>query len=140
MKKIIWLIFAIILFNSCKTKIVENRPNFIFIMADDHANRAISAYDGTINHTPNIDRLADEGAIFTQSFCTNSICGPSRASILTGMHSHKNGITGNGAPWDGSQILFPRELKNAGYNTALIGKWHLNSLPGWWRQNAFQAK
>lgn len=107
-----------------------SQPNFIFIMADDHANRAISAYDGTINHTPNIDRLADEGAIFINSFCANSICGPSRASILTGKHSHKNGITGNGAPWDGKQILFPRIMKENGYKTALIGKWHLNSLPG----------
>lgn len=108
----------------------DQRPNFIFIMSDDHANRTISAYDGSVNQTPNIDRLADEGAIFTQSFCSNSICGPSRASILTGKHGHKNGVTGNGAPWDGSQFLFPRQFKENGYETALIGKWHLNSLPG----------
>jgi len=108
----------------------EKRPNIIFIMADDHANRAISAYDGTINQTPNIDRLAKEGAIFTNSFCGNSICGPSRASILTGKHSHKNGVVGNAAAWNNQQTLFPRELKKSGYTTALIGKWHLNSLPG----------
>ena len=108
----------------------RERPNIIFIMADDHANRAISAYGSGTNHTPNIDRLADEGAIFFNSFCANSICGPSRASILTGKHSHLNGVTGNGAPWDGSQSLFPRLMKNAGYQSVLFGKWHLNSNPG----------
>lgn len=116
---------------SCTQKAVKDQPpNIIFIMADDHANRAISAYDGSINQTPNIDRLAKEGAIFTNSFCGNSICGPSRASILTGLHSHKNGVTGNGAPWNGAQTLFPRLMQQAGYQTALIGKWHLNSNPG----------
>ena len=131
MKQLIYVFIIGVLLAACAREQVESeRPNFIFIMADDHANRAISAYDGSINHTPNIDRLAEEGALFHNSFCTNSICGPSRASILTGKHSHKNGITGNGAPWDGSQTLFPRVLKNKGYNTALIGKWHLNSLPG----------
>lgn len=108
----------------------DTPPNIIFIMADDHANRAISAYGGGINRTPNIDRLADEGAIFFNSFCANSICGPSRASILTGKHSHKNGVTGNGAPWNGKQALFPRILKEAGYQSVLYGKWHLNSNPG----------
>jgi arylsulfatase A-like enzyme len=108
----------------------EQRPNIIFIMADDHANRTIGAYEGSIHQTPNIDRLAEEGAIFTRSYCSNSICGPSRASILTGMHGHRNGVTGNGAPWDNSQFVFPRALRESGYTTALIGKWHLNSLPG----------
>jgi len=108
----------------------EQRPNIIYIMADDHANRTIGAYEGSIHQTPNIDRLAEEGAIFTRSYCSNSICGPSRASILTGMHGHMNGVTGNGAPWDNSQFVFPRALKENGYTTALIGKWHLNSLPG----------
>jgi arylsulfatase A-like enzyme len=108
----------------------EQRPNFIFIMADDHANRTISAYDGSINQTPNIDRLAEEGAIFTQSFNANSICAPSRASILTGKHSHRNGVTGNGAPWNNEQFTFPGALKESGYETILMGKWHLNSLPG----------
>lgn len=106
------------------------RPNIIFIMADDHANRAISAYNGSINATPNIDRLADEGALFLNSFCANSICGPSRASILTGTHSHVNGVTGNGAAWDSLQMVFPRALKEAGYQSVLFGKWHLNSKPG----------
>ena len=108
----------------------NERPNIIFIFSDDHANRAISAYGAGINKTPNIDRIASEGAIFLNSFCTNSICGPSRAAILTGLHSHLNGVVGNASPWNGEQTLLPRLLKDAGYNTALIGKWHLNSLPG----------
>lgn len=108
----------------------HKRPNIIFIMADDHANRAISAYKGGINNTPNIDRIANEGVIFKNTFCANSICGPSRATILTGKHSHINGVTGNSCSWDGSQTLFPRVLKENGYNTALIGKWHLNGNPG----------
>lgn len=98
-------------------------------MADDHAARTISAYGSDINRTPNIDRVADEGAIFTNSFVANSICGPSRASILTGKHSHKHGVTENGKPWDNSQMVFPRVLKAAGYRTALIGKWHYDNRP-----------
>ncbi len=123
----------VLLFAACEDANDEAeppRPNIIFIMADDHANRAISAYDGSINRTPNIDRLAAEGAIFLNSFCANSICGPSRASILTGTHSHVNGVTGNGAAWDSLQMVFPRALKEAGYQSVLFGKWHLNSKPG----------
>jgi arylsulfatase A-like enzyme len=106
------------------------RPNIVFIMSDDHANRTISAYGDSINLTPNIDRLATEGAIFLNSFCANSICAPSRSTILTGKHNHKNGVYTNGSPWDGSQTQFPRIFQNNGYQTALIGKWHLNSDPG----------
>jgi arylsulfatase A-like enzyme len=106
-----------------------SRPNIIYIMSDDHALRTIGAYGHGINRTPNIDRLAAEGVLFTNAFVANSICGPSRASILTGKHSHKNGVTGNGEPWDSTQMVFPRLLKDAGYQTALIGKWHLNSRP-----------
>ncbi len=118
------------LLTGCARNAEERPPNIIFILSDDHANRTISAYDGTVNRTPNIDRLAEEGALFLNSFCANSICGPSRASILTGKHSHRNGVTGNGAPWNGEQTLFPRLLQQAGYQTALFGKWHLNSNPG----------
>lgn len=127
------LLLMFLLLPACESAEEEaepTRPNIIYIMADDHANRAISAYDGSINNTPNIDRLAEEGAIFLNSFCANSICGPSRASILTGTHSHINGITGNGAAWDSLQMVFPRELRNAGYQSVLFGKWHLNSKPG----------
>jgi len=105
-------------------------PNILFIFSDDHSHNAISAYGSCINETPNIDRIANEGAIFLNSFCANSICQPSRASILTGKHSHRNGVTDNGSPWDGSQTVFPRLLKNnAGYQTALIGKWHMEPNP-----------
>jgi N-acetylglucosamine-6-sulfatase len=108
----------------------DQRPNIVFVFSDDHANRAISAYSGgEINHTPNIDRIAKEGVIFERSYCTNSICGPSRASILTGKFSHNNGVYGNGSFFDTDQFLFPRALKNNGYQTALYGKWHLNSNP-----------
>jgi arylsulfatase A-like enzyme len=114
-----------------KAEMSPKRPNILFIFSDDHATRAISAYSGgEINQTPNIDRIANEGAIFLNSFCANSICGPSRACILTGKHSHKNGVFGNGSYWNGSQMLFPRELKKSGYQTTLYGKWHINGNPG----------
>jgi len=108
----------------------DDRPNIIYIMTDDQARRTVSAYEGAINQTPNIDRLADEGAIFMNSFVANSICNPSRAAILTGAHSQKNGVVGNASPWDNSQTVFPRLLQEAGYTTALIGKWHMNNPPG----------
>lgn len=112
--------------------IAEQKPNVIFIFTDDHALRAISAYGNALNQTPNIDRIANEGAIFTRSYCTNSICGPSRASIFTGMHSHRNGFTTNnykGGGFDGAQTTFPKLMRDAGYQTAIIGKWHLESRP-----------
>ncbi len=109
------------------------RPNLLFIFSDDHALNAISAYGGPLRHlapTPNIDRLAREGAIFPSSFCANSICGPSRACILTGKHSHINGFVDNDtSTFDGAQWTFPKEFQKAGYQTALIGKWHLISDP-----------
>lgn len=105
------------------------RPNVIFILADDHAAPAISSYNGRLNHTPNLDRLATEGARLTNTFCTNSICAPSRASILTGKYSHKNGMVDNLLPFDGDQMTFPKLFQNVGYETALIGKWHLKSDP-----------
>jgi N-acetylglucosamine-6-sulfatase len=107
------------------------RPNILFIFSDDHALRTISAYAGdkAINQTPNIDRIAKEGAIFTKSFCANSICQPSRAAILTGKHSHLNGVKTNGSKWNPKQQVFPRLLSKAGYQTAMIGKWHMHPTP-----------
>jgi len=105
------------------------RPNIIFIMSDDHAVNAISSYGNSVNHTPNIDRIADEGIRFNQSFCTNSICAPSRAVMLTGKYSHINGHIDNNAIFDGNQQTFPKLLQKNNYQTAVIGKWHLKSEP-----------
>ncbi|MEO9478616.1 MAG: sulfatase [Maribacter dokdonensis] len=122
---------------ACNTKIntskkTVEKPNIVFIMADDHAIQAISAYGHPISklaNTPNIDRIAENGAIFQNSFVTNSICGPSRAVILTGKHSHINGFRQNGDHFNGSQPTLPKMLQQSGYNTAVFGKWHLHGYP-----------
>jgi arylsulfatase A-like enzyme len=106
------------------------RPNIVFLFSDDHAERAISAYGhDPLMQTPNIDRIANEGAIFLRSYCANSLCGPSRACVLTGLHSHVNGFIDNRSRFDGSQQTFPKLLQQAGYQTAIRGKWHLESDP-----------
>ena len=107
----------------------EKRPNILFIFADDHAYQAISAYGSRINETPNIDRIAHGGMRFDHCYVTNSICGPSRATILTGKYSHHNGFLVNGNRFDGSQQTFPKLFQKAGYQTAIIGKWHLHTEP-----------
>ena len=111
----------------------DQRPNVLFIFSDDHAVNAISAYRGLhakTAPTPNIDRIAAEGALFENSFCANSICGPSRACVLTGKHSHINGFMRNSrTPFDQSQWTFPKALHRSGYQNAVVGKWHLKSKP-----------
>lgn len=109
------------------------RPNIVFIFTDDHSPNAIGAYDRwlkSVNPTPNIDRLAAEGMLFERSFCTNSICGPVRAVIETGKHSHKNGFARNSQQFDWDQPTFPKLLREAGYQTVMYGKYHYFEYPG----------
>lgn len=116
--------------SSCTEKKEPQKPmNIIYIMSDDHSFQTISAYDQRYIQTPNIDRLANEGIRFTNSFVANSISGPSRACMFTGKHSHANGFTNNSSVFDGSQQTFPKILRENGYQTAMIGKWHLVSEP-----------
>lgn len=107
----------------------DKRPNILFIMSDDHAYQAISAYDDKLLQTPNIDRIADEGMLFTNACVSNSICAPSRATILTGKHTHINGKIDNLMPFDTSQVTFPQIFQQEGYQTAMFGKLHFGNNP-----------
>lgn len=128
----IGIVFSLV---SCKgenykeREATAKRPNIVFIMSDDHAYQAISAYSDKLINTPNIDRLAKEGMLFTNASVTNSICAPSRAVILTGKHSHINGKIDNRHPFDTTQVTFPQLFQKAGYQTAMFGKLHFGNSP-----------
>ncbi len=131
-----FMFFLLPIFYACteKTKdVVEDkkarRPNIIFIMSDDHAYQAISAYGSQLIQTPNIDRIANEGMLFKNACVTNSICAPSRATILTGKHTHIHGKIDNRFPFDSSQVTFPQIMQQNGYKTAMFGKLHFGNNP-----------
>ncbi len=119
----------LICLGSCQTKQNQKRPNVIFIMTDDHAKKAMSAYDKSLMETPHLDQLAAEGVLFDRAYCTNSICGPSRAVFLTGKFSHKNGFMSNHDTFNGDQATLAKYMQKAGYHTSVLGKWHLVSKP-----------
>ena len=121
--------FLFLIIAGCSENINNQKPNILFIMSDDHAYQAISAYDQRLIKTPNIDRIAKEGMLFTNASVTNSICAPSRAVILTGKHSHVNGKIDNGKPFDTTQVTFPQLFQKAGYQTAMFGKLHFGNNP-----------
>jgi len=125
------VLFLTLLVSACTVEIqkVKSPPNIVFIMSDDHAYQAISAYSAKLMQTPNIDRIAKEGAIFTRATVTNSICAPSRAVLLTGKHSFINGKIDNMAAFDWEQDNFPKLLQANGYQTAMIGKIHMDGIP-----------
>ena len=118
----------------CFQMLMADRPNILYIMTDDHSYQTYATYGGPLKDivkTPNLDSIANEGMRFDRCYVTNSLCGPSRATILTGKHSHANGFYANsrGQVFDGSQTTFPKVLQANGYQTALVGKWHLVSHP-----------
>jgi arylsulfatase A-like enzyme len=110
--------------------VTDHRPNLVFVMSDDHASHALSAYGSRINRTPHLDRIAEGGMRFDAAFCTNSICTPSRAAVLTGTYNHVNGVTTLDTPMDNRLPTFVTALRSAGYQTAVFGKWHLGHGAG----------
>jgi arylsulfatase A-like enzyme len=131
--RVVILLFMLLLvagFNECSKKAEQTtRPNIIFIMSDDHAYQAISAYSDQLIRTPNIDRIAHEGMLFSNACVTNSLCAPSRATILTGKHCHLHGKIDNRFPFDTTQVTFPQLFQAAGYQTAMFGKLHFGNNP-----------
>ncbi|ANQ52625.2 sulfatase [Flammeovirga sp. MY04] len=128
--QLVLALFTCLIFWSCTEKASKQKqPNILFIMSDDHAYQAISAYGSKLIQTPNIDRLADEGILFQNACVTNSICAPSRATILTGKHTHINGKMDNVHPFDTTQMTSPQIFQKAGYETAMYGKLHFGNNP-----------
>jgi len=132
----IFCCFLIVLLNSCSSPKMENSasspPNILFIMSDDHTSQAWGVYGGVLEdytHTPNIRQLAKEGMVLNNAFCTNSICTPSRGAILTGQYSHQNGIYTLAGALHPDSMNIAKALQQAGYQTAIIGKWHLKEQP-----------
>ncbi len=132
MKQVLLLLFvgaALFAVGQNKAGTKTSRPNIVYIMSDDHGYQAVSAYGYGLNNTPNIDRIAKEGALFTRATVTNSLCAPSRAVLLTGKHSFINGKVDNVTHFDWNQNNFPKLLQKAGYQTAMVGKIHMDGLP-----------
>ena len=123
---VVFLTLAVLL--RCQALVAADKPNILFIFSDDHAQHAISAYGSKVNQTPHLDRLAKEGTRFKNSFVTNSICTPSRATLLTGQYSHLNGVPVFNR-FDGNRDNVAKHLQAGGYHTGIIGKWHLGSDP-----------
>ena len=110
----------------------STKPNIVFIMSDDHAAHALSCYGSRINQTPHLDRIAEGGMRFDNCFCTNSICEPSRAAILTGTYNHVNNVTTIGSHLDNGLENVAKLLRTGGYQTSIVGKWHLGQGPNHW--------
>ena len=128
LSRILFVLLSAATLISC-TQQEKTPPNILFIFTDDHCEQALSAYGSKIISTPGMDRIANEGMRFNRCYVTNSICGPSRAVIQTGMYSHMNGFLTNRDSFNGDQQTFPKLLRASGYQTAIIGKWHLKSTP-----------
>src|SRR5436190_5479073 len=126
------VLVATVLFATAHNSVAQQankKPNIIYIMSDDHGYQAISAYGYGLNHTPHIDALAREGMLFNRAYVSNAICGPSRAVMLTGKYSHINGFMDNHSTFIGSQQTVAKLMHDGGYQTAVVGKWHLISNP-----------